>query len=492
MNRLLLISSILVCGAVVGAAASPEIMPLLAQTGDAAQREFPAQVEAAADLSGAFQYVAAQIKPSVVSISSEQRIATAQQFGSSPGLPDEFEQFFGDDFMNRFFEFEIPQSEWHTNGIGTGVIISEDGYIVTNNHVVSGGDNITVTLHDQQQFEATVVGADAQTDLAVLKIDAADLTPATLGDSTAMQIGEWVLAIGSPFGLDQTVTAGIVSATGRNGMGIADYEDFIQTDAAINPGNSGGPLVNLHGEVIGINTAIVSRSGSFAGVGFATPSHIVQRVADSLIEHGHVDRGLFGVVIQELTSDLAASFGYEGDGILVADVQEGSPAEKAGVSPGDIITSFNGSPMNSVQAMRNRVADTEPGSTVPVELFRDGQPMTLNVTIGKLESTVSVAGHVELDDWGLSVRDLDGKLRQELGYENDVRGAVVVEVRRGTPAHFAGLEAGDVILSLNGSSIESAGRFEQLLADADIERGLRLQVLNGAMQRFVVLKVSPR
>ncbi len=283
-------------------------------------------LEHATSLSASFKHVVRALKPSVVSISSTKRVETVRsdnrrRFGSEQ-TPDEFRQFFGDDFFDRFlFDTPSPRRNFQQQGLGTGVIIRDNGYIVTNNHVVADADEVKVTLSDKRQFTAQIVGTDKATDVAVLKIDASNLQAASWGDSAALEVGDWVLAIGSPFGLEQTVTAGIVSAIGRANVGITDYEDFIQTDAAINPGNSGGPLVNLQGQVVGINTAIASRNGGNMGVGFAIPSDMAGSVINKLIEHGEVQRGYIGAAIQDLSADLADSFGYQGtDGVLVGDV----------------------------------------------------------------------------------------------------------------------------------------------------------------------------
>ncbi len=332
------------------------------------------QLRQAKDLSQAFRHVAKSIRPAVVSISSVRRI-----------VPAALQRQFGRDVPGG-----IPKGAFEQRGLGTGVVVSEDGYILTNNHVVRAADEVNVTLSDSRILSAKVVGTDAKTDLAVLKIDTSGLSFAKLGDSDAIDVGEWALAIGSPFGLAQTVTAGIISAKGRSNVGITDYEDFLQTDAAINPGNSGGPLVNLDGQVIGINTAIASRSGGYMGIGFAIPSNLARPVMQSIIKDGHVKRGWLGVAIQDLTKDLADSLQLDSrDGVLVGNVIAGSPADEAGLQSGDIILRFGGKPPRTANQLRNAVAATAPDTETVVALFRDGKTRTLKVVIGWLENSLN-------------------------------------------------------------------------------------------------------
>lgn len=340
----------------------------------------------ATDLSQAFRQVAKSIRPSVVSISSTKRIAASQPRIQRFDVPEGFGGFLDDDILERFFEFQMPDGALEQQGRGSGVIVSEDGYILTNYHVAGEADEVNVTLSDGRQFRAKIVGGDKATDIAVLKIDANNLKPAKLGKSANLEVGEWVLAMGSPFGLDQTVTAGIISATGRANVGITDYEDFIQTDAAINPGNSGGPLVNLRGEVVGINTAIASRSGGYMGVGFAIPSEMAGRVMHSIIDKGFVTRGWLGAMIQDLSEELAESFKFEStEGVLIGDVVAESPAANAGLKSGDIVTKYNGQAVETANELRNAVAATAPDTDATLEIFRDGERKTLKVRIAQLD-----------------------------------------------------------------------------------------------------------
>lgn len=451
------------------------------------------QLQTANDLSQAFRAVAKSMRPSVVSISSVRRVTTQPPRTPFAGeLPSEMERFFGDE-LDGFFFRRMPRSprSFEQRGLGTGVIVSEDGYIVTNNHVVAEADEVKVTLSDERQFTARVVGVDKPTDLAVLKIDGDRLQPAKWGRSTSLEVGDWVLAIGSPFGLDQTVTAGIISATGRANVGITEYEDFIQTDAAINPGNSGGPLVNLQGEVIGINTAIASRNGGSMGVGFAIPSAMATSVMDKLIEYGAVRRGYLGVMIQDLDSDLAASFGYDGEGVLIGDVVEDGPADEAGLQRGDIVTRFEGNSLTDANQLRNLVAATAVGSKATLKIFRDGETRTVRVTIGELPSDDFTAS--PLDDsiersLGLQVQTLAPDAARQLGYEAPVRGAVVVRVERGSIASAAGLRSRDVIIQVDSQTITNADDFSEAMQNSDLSRGVRLVVWRDGTSRFVFLR----
>lgn len=456
------------------------------------------QLATANDLSGAFKYVAKSLRPSVVSVSSIKRSdrqrPEIRRFGGPQQMPDELRRFFGDDFFDRFsFDLPTPPRGFEQRGLGTGVIVSDDGYILTNNHVVEGADEVNVTLSDEREFRADLVGTDEPTDLAVLKIEAKDLVAAKLGDSGELETGDWVLAIGSPFGLDQTVTAGIVSATGRANVGIADYEDFIQTDAAINPGNSGGPLVNLKGEVVGINTAIASRTGGNMGVGFAIPADMAESVMRDLIDYGHMERGYLGAMIQDLDDGLAASFGYEGTkGVLIGDVAPDGPAAKAGLKSGDIVVEFNGRRVDDANELRHVVAATEPGAGVKIRVFRDGGEETLRVQIGQLESSMvsTGGGGASRTDLGMSVQTLTPETARQHGFETDDKGILVTEVQPGSAAASVGLRPGDLVVSVGGKSVEDVAGFRDALEDENVEEGVRMQVMREGVRRFVFMRTS--
>ena len=435
------------------------------------------------------------MRPSVVSISSVQRVRPSSSFGRGrPDLPEEFRGLVPDDFFDRFRGFQVPGNGRQRPGLGSGVIVSSDGYIVTNNHVVREADEINVTLSDNRTLEAEVIGTDAKTDLAVLKIDASDLLPAPLGDSEAAEVGEWVLAIGSPFGLEQTVTAGIISAKGRH-MDIADYEDFIQTDAAINPGNSGGPLVDLKGQVIGINTAIASRTGTYMGVGFAIPSSMVRKVKDAIVKHGRVHRGRMGALIQNLNEDLAQSFGYDSKkGVLVGDVLPDSPAEKAGLRAGDIVAEYSGRAVSDVNELRNAVADTPPNTRSELLIFRNGKTQRVPIVVDELKDEpvrVGQRGSSESSvNLGMTVQALTPDLARQLGYEGDEHGVVVTDVEPGSLGAQAGVDAKDLIVDVNGKAIGNVRDFQEAMDKAGVSKGIRLQVMREGVRRYVFLKSS--
>lgn len=450
-------------------------------------------------VSEAFQEVVRRVRPSVVSISSIKRpIENQMPKRKERRLPEGFPQdFFDDDFMERFFDFRIPQGESEKRGLGSGVIVRQDGYILTNSHVVGGADEVNVTLADKRQLPAEIVGTDKLTDLAVLKIDARGLPTATLGDSNETEVGEWVLAIGCPFGLDQTVTAGIISATKRTQMGITAYEDFLQTDAAINPGNSGGPLVNLKGEVIGINTAIASRTGAYAGVGFSIPSHQAKVVFESILKEGSVTRGWLGAAIQDLTSELAESFNYDRkDGVLIDDVTSNSPAEHAGLRTGDIVVSFNGRKVSDANQLRNAVASQRPNSNVEMEVIRDGKLRNIKVMVGLLKEEVQRESDLPDSEptefLGISVAELTPGLRNQFKIPTDEKGLIVSDVEQGSAAAKAGIRSGDLLLAIGNQTVESVKDYEKASRGLDISKGVRLQIKRDGFRRFVFLRETGR
>jgi len=426
--------------------------------------------------------VAAAVKPSVVNISSTKTIRV-------PGmsLP-----FFNDPFFKRFFGDEFGFSrgpkEFKQSGLGSGVIVDKNGYILTNNHVIRGADEIKVKLPDNRDFKGKVIGTDPKTDLAVVKIDADDLPVIKFGDSDKLKVGEMVLAIGNPFGLNQTVTTGIVSATGRANVGVADYEDFIQTDAAINPGNSGGALVNIRGELIGINTAIFSTTGGYQGIGFSIPSNMAKSVMKSLIKEGKVVRGWFGISIQEITPELAKQFGLEHEkGVLVGDVIEDSPAEKAGIQRGDVIIEYNGREVKDVTGLRNMVSSTLPGKEVIIKIIRDRREKTARIKISEMpEEMQKIAGEYENLLNGVHVQNIDPMTRKELGIPEKIRGVIVTDVEPGSPA-FHILGKGDVIIEINRKSIRNVNDYSSIVSSIPSGENILLLIYRNGSTIYLTL-----
>lgn len=413
-----------------------------------------------------FIAIAKQAKAAVVNISSVKKNKHRSELGSNPSFDAPFfRRFFGEEFERR-----LPRPrEDREQGLGSGVIVTTDGYIVTNNHVVEEADELTVSLPDKRIFKAKVVGTDPKTDVAVIKIDASNLPILAWGDARQLQVGEMVLAVGNPFGLSQTVTMGIISAVGRANMGIVDYEDFIQTDAAINPGNSGGALVNLKGELIGIPSAIFSQTGGSMGIGFAIPSNMAKSVMSSLIEHGKVVRGWIGVSIQEVTQNLAREFGtIDTTGALVADVLDDSPAAKAKLERGDVITAYNGVAIRDPGQLRALVAETPPGRNVTLSILRDKKTQDVTVAIGELPKELtktgrrdSTSGKGEHALTGITVENVPNQ-SEGFGQLKGQSGIVVTEIEADSPADRAGVRIGDLIREINRKPVKDVRDFERL------------------------------
>lgn len=442
-------------------------------------REALAQLDA---IQEAFVSVAETLKPAVVNISTTQKIRHPGR--RWPEFRSPFRDFFGEDFFERFFG-DIPQREIEQRSLGSGVIVDKRGYILTNNHVVEKAEEIEVRLSDRRKFKGTVVGKDPKTDLAVIKIEAKDDLPvARLGDSNKIRIGQWAIAIGNPFGLDHSVTVGVISATGRSDVGIATYEDFIQTDASINPGNSGGPLANLYGEVIGINTAIVAAG---QGIGFAIPINMAREIKDKLIGEGRVVRGWLGIGIQELTEELAAQFGVQMDkGVLVGNVMKDSPAERGGLKAGDVILEFDGTKVSGIRQLQRLVASTPPGKDAKIKVVRDRNELSLAVKVGEMLAEGTVMAEESSLRYGFTVQDLTPELAEQLKLPK-AEGVLVSSVEVGGPAAKAGIRAGDVIVEVNRQKVKDLNEFGEALKR--VRRGDRvlLLIVREQASHFVVI-----
>lgn len=447
-----------------------------------------------AQVPASFADVVKQVSPSVVNIYSTKIIK------ANPYIMP----FFDDPFLRRFFGFDLPQRQqqqrsFKEQSLGSGVIVTEDGYILTNNHVVDGADEIKIILYNNEEFDAKVVGKDPQTDVAVLKVDAKKLPAATLGDSSVLEVGDIVLAIGNPFGLGHTVTMGIVSAKGRSNLGIVNYEDFIQTDASINPGNSGGALVDVKGRLIGINTAIFSRTGGNMGIGFAIPINLAKDVMSQILETGKVRRGYLGILLQPITAKLAKEFGLsDKTGALVSEVSQDSPAEKAGIKPGDVIVEFDGKKIEDANQLRWIVAKTKPGANVEVRIIRDGKQKTLQVKVGDWPSelqSAAIPGKApsskgDLFD-GVELSELDRNTRNELDVPRNITGVVVTDIDPECPAYKAegGLRVGDVITEIDRKPVRSLDDAYEL--SRNIKRNsVLLRVWNKNGSRWVLVDLD--
>jgi serine protease Do len=435
-----------------------------------------------------FAPVVKEVLPSVVNISSSKVVRTPNQ--SAEGMPDDplFRQFFGKQFGRGP---AVPEKR-REQSLGSGVIVSPEGYVLTNNHVVDGATDVKVTLSDKRELKAKIVGTDPKTDVAVLKLEGSNFPAITLGDSSKVQIGDYSLAIGDPFGVGQTVTMGIVSAKGRGNLGIEDYEDFLQTDAPINPGNSGGALINDRGELIGINTAILSHgSGGNEGIGFAIPVNLARSVMDQILDHGKVTRGYLGVVVQPISPAMAKALG-QGDtakGALVGDVSPKGPAQASGIERGDIILELNGQPVGDANQLRNTIAMMQPGDTAKLKISRNGSIRDLSVKLGELPNSKEQADNEQegaskdaLE--GVNVENLDADTLQELGLPASTKGVVVTAIDPSSPKAESGLRKGDVIQQVNHQPVHNVADFEQAMHKAGNKEALLL-VNRGGTTLFV-------
>lgn len=449
-----------------------------------------AETGSLAQLSDDLASITEKARPVVVNIATSRTVKT-------PRLP-----FADDPFFKRFFGEQKAPAKKKAISLGSGVIVSSDGYIITCNHVIESAEDIIVKTADNKEYKGQVIGADAKTDVAIIKIDEKNLPFAAFGDSDKLRSGEIVLAMGNPFGLNHTVTMGIVSALKRSGMGITEYEDFIQIDAAINPGNSGGALLNTKGELVGINDAIYSTSGGSQGIGFAIPVKMARSIMESMLTKGKVVRGYIGISIQPLTADLARQFGLKDqNGALLVDVTEGGPAEKAGLERGDVMIEYDGKKIESLPELKNWVASTPPGKSVPVKVMRDGKTVSVNVVMGELpgssapspEQPAAPAAEapkvVDNNLKGVIVRELTDDYLQKQGIKRRLKGVVIVNISEDSPA-LGLLEKGDIILEVNRKAVPTQGDYTQVVGKIAKNQDVLLLIMRGGASQY--LTVSSR
>jgi serine protease Do len=482
-KKILLVIFILLIGFSVGTASYYFVLQKYINTG-AGQAPPPVNFKFnIRDRDRDFAQVVAAVTPTVVNIATTKKSVQGKA------------SFFNDDLFD-FLDEGTPKKRQQS--LGSGVIVSPDGYILTNYHVIEGADEIKVTLYDKSTYKGKVTGIDPKTDLAVVKIEATSLPAARWSDSDILQVGEFVLAFGNPYGLSHTVTMGIISAVGRANVGIADYEDFIQTDAAINPGNSGGPLVDARGELIGINTAIFSRSGGYQGIGFAVPSNMARSVFEQLAKEGKVIRGWIGVTIQDLSFELAESFGLKNaNGALVSDILKGSPADKAGLRRGDVVISFDRKDIQNVSVLRNMVAQSRIGSDVEIKIMRNRNVRQFRVLIAELPKEFSESGPETPEEQvkkevlgGITVIQLNRDFARQLGLDIDEKGVIIVNVERGSPADDAGLKRGDVIQELDGHPILTLKDFNTSAASIGDNATIVLYINRNGRKFYTPLRAS--
>ncbi len=447
--------------------------------------EIPAAAAIEGTVPASFSDLAERVKPAVVNISTTKIFKGRSQgnnFGRSP-----FNEYFGDDFFNRFFG-DMPQRDFKQRSLGSGFIISNDGYIFTNNHVVENTDKILVKISDGKEYEAKIIGADAKTDIALIKIKPDNGLPTVaLGDSDVVRVGEWVIAIGNPFGLEQTVTAGIVSAKGRV-IGAGAYDNFIQTDASINPGNSGGPLFNMQGKVIAINTAIVAQG---QGIGFAIPINMAKSILEDLKTKGKVTRGWLGISIQDISDDIAKNMNYKGkNGALVSDVFKDDPADKAGIKVGDIITEINGKSIKDTHDLLLTTASLHVGEKATIKALRDGKEISFLVVVTERKDKPEIALTKKSGGYfGINVQEIDKELAKRLGIPHDT-GVIVTDVEEGSPADDVGIQQNDVIVQVNKVKITSLKQFSTEMSKAAEKKSVILLIKRGNSNFFVGLHLE--
>ncbi|MCI0381958.1 MAG: DegQ family serine endoprotease [Chlamydiae bacterium] len=432
-----------------------------------------------------FTEIAKKCTPAVVFIKIQ---GTVDQDEYVQDFSNPFDQFFSDEFFNRFFN--VPKGGKRPQlSQGSGFLVSKEGYILTNGHVVKGAEKITVVLNDGEEKNASLVGMDTLTDIAVLKIEGNNFPYISFGNSDDIEVGEWVVAIGNPFQLRASVTHGIISAKGRDDLKISDIEDFIQTDAPINPGNSGGPLINLSGEVIGINCAIFTKTGGNMGIGFAVPSNIVNRVMSQILDKGVFTRGYLGIVPQPVDKDIAEAFNLEKtEGVLISEVMKGSPADKAGLMQGDIILKYNNISIKSLESFKKEISLMNPGSELVLEVNRKGKILKINVT---LDSATDAPTSTALSQkMGFEVENLTPELSKQLGYTKIEEGVVITKIKPGSPAALAGLRPGFLIIAINHKKVGNIDEFAQAIKEAEAKKRILILARQGNLTRFYSLKID--
>lgn len=453
--------------------------------------ENPQAIQTLKQTSKAFTTVSKDAIPAVVAVEVSKKVAVQSPFGNRMPFDDDFFDFF---FGPRFRQKQQPRQR-ERSAQGSGFIISKDGYIFTNNHVVDGADKVTVKLNDGREMKAEVIGTDPRSDVAVIKVDGDDLPYIEIGDSDSLEIGEWVIAVGNPFGLEATVTVGVVSAKGRT-VGITEYDDFIQTDAAINPGNSGGPLLDINGRAIGINTAIVSQGArGYMGIGFAIPIKMANNIKEQLIETGTVTRGFLGIQMGQVNDDVSEYLGLENsDGVLIGKVLEDSPAEEAGLKQGDVIVELDGKRIEGLQKFKNMIAAIRPGEKAKLTIIRDGKEKNVTVKIGSLEDSPLALKESDskiTEMFGLTVQNLTEEIAEQLGYEPD-EGVVITNVDPESSAARQGLRPGMLIVSVNNRKVENVEEFSDALEkEADNGKALLL-VKDGNVASLVLIKAKDK
>jgi serine protease Do len=467
-----------------------------------AEPDKKADIETLRNTGEVFADIAAKVSPAVVFVGVEQEYTQQNMRYFDP-----FEEFQNDEFFQRFFGPQFRQRQQQQQqqqqqprerkqirrGQGSGFIITSDGYILTNNHVVKDANKITIKFSDDKELPAKVIGTDPETDVAVIKVDANNLPTVVLGDSDKLKVGQWVLAIGNPFGLSHTVTAGIVSAKGRSRMGLAEYEDFIQTDAAINFGNSGGPLIDIDGKVIGINSAIFSQSGNYSGIGFAIPINMAKYVYEQIVSGGKVTRGYIGVYGEDVSPEMAEMLGAKGyKGVVVDNIVKDSPAEKAQLHKGDIIIKKDGKTIDSWDNFRNEVAKIPPGKKIIVTVVRDGNEKEVEIELAPRESKTASADVQDesAQKLGITVQNLTPELAQQFGYKDEQSGVIVTGVEAGSPLADSGVAVGALIIEVNRQKVKDADNFWELVKKA--ENSILLYVRQGEYARYIVIKLSEK